>query len=90
MNYAGASGALVEALVAQGVRGLVVAATGNGTMHHALEAALLAAQATGVKVLRATRCANGRVLPKPGDKIPDSGGLSPVKARVALMLQLMD
>ena len=90
MNYAGASGALVEALVAQGVRGLVVAATGNGTTHHALEAALLAAQAAGVKVLRATRCANGRVLPKPGDKLPDSGGLSPVKARVALMLQLMD
>ena len=90
MNYAGASGALVQALAAQGVKGLVVAATGNGTMHRDLEAALLQAQAGGVRVLRATRCVNGRVLPKPGDLLPDSNGLSPVKARVALMLELLN
>ncbi|WP_309682721.1 asparaginase [Polaromonas sp.] len=89
MNYAGASGAMVEALQAQGVRGLVVATTGNGTLHHALEAALLKAQAAGVRVVRATRCLNGQVLAKPGDAIPDSQGLSPVKARVALMLDLL-
>ncbi len=89
MNYAGASGAVVEALLAQGVQGLVVAATGNGTLHHALEAALLKAQASGVEVVRASRCLNGRVLPKPGDAIPDSEGLSPVKARVELMLRLL-
>ncbi len=89
MNYAGASGAVVQALLAQGVQGLVVAGTGNGSLHHELEAALLKAQAAGVEVVRATRCLNGRVLPKPGDAIPDSKGLSPVKARVALMLQLM-
>jgi L-asparaginase len=89
MNYAGASGAIVEALLAQGVQGLVVAATGNGTLHHALEAALRKAQAAGIKVVRATRCLNGRVLPKPGDTFPDSNGLSPVKARVELMLRLM-
>ena len=89
MNYAGASAALVEALVAQGVQGLVVAATGNGTVHADLQAGLLKAQAAGVKVVRATRCAEGRVLPLPGDAIPDSQGLSPVKARVALMLDLL-
>lgn len=89
MNYAGASGAVVQALVAQGVQGLVVAATGNGTLHQDLEAALLVAQATGVSVVRATRCVNGRVLPKPDDRLPDSEGLSPVKARVALMLDLL-
>ena len=89
MNYAGASGVVVQALVAQGVKGLVVAATGNGTMHQDLEAALLQAQAGGVRVVRATRCVNGRVLPKPGDLLPDSDGLSPVKARVALMLELL-
>lgn len=89
MNYAGASGAVVEALLAQGVQGLVVAATGNGTLHHALEAALLKAQASGVEVVRASRCLNGRVLPRPGDAIPDSEGLSPVKARVELMLRLL-
>ena len=89
MNYAGASGSLVDALVAQGVQGLVVACTGNGTLHHDLEAALLQAQAGSVRVVRATRCVNGRVLPKPGDLLPDSQGLSPVKARVALMLELL-
>lgn len=90
MNYAGASGVVVEALLTQGVQGLVVAATGNGTLHHALEAALLKAQAAGIKVVRATRCLNGRVLPKPGDTLPDSNGLSPVKARVDLLLRLLD
>jgi L-asparaginase len=89
MNYAGASGAVVDALLAQRVQGLVVAGTGNGSLHHALEAALLKAQAAGVPVLRATRCLNGRVLPKPGDSIPDSQGLTPVKARVALILRLL-
>ena len=89
VNYAGASGLLVDALVAQGVHGLVVAGTGNGTLHHDLEAALLQAQAGGVRVVRATRCVNGRVLPKPGDLLPDSHGLSPVKARVALVLDLL-
>lgn len=89
MNYAGANGAVVHALVACGVQGLVVAATGNGTLHHALESALLDAQAAGVKVVRATRCLNGRVLPRPDERLPDSNGLSPVKARVELMLELM-
>lgn len=96
MSHAGASGAMVDALLAQAaagypdpVRGMVVAATGNGTVHHALEAALLRAQAAGVKVLRATRCTEGRVLPVPGSSLPDSQGLSPVKARIALMLSLL-
>jgi L-asparaginase len=89
MNHAGASGAIVQALQAQGVQGLVVAGTGNGSLHHELEAALLQAQAAGVKVIRASRCAGGRVLPTPADQIPDSEGLSPVKARVKLILQLL-
>ncbi len=89
-SYAGADGAVVNALcLAGGVQGLVIAATGNGTLHHDLESALLKAQSLGVSIVRATRCANGRVLLKPGDSFPDSEGLSPVKARVALMLRLM-
>jgi len=89
MNHAGAGGAIVQALQAQGVQGLVVAGTGNGSLHHELEAALLTAQAAGVKVIRASRCFSGRVLPTPADKIPDSEGLSPVKTRVKLILQLL-
>ena len=89
MSYAGASAAIVDALVSDGVRGLVVAATGNGTLHHELEAALLQAQACGIEVVRATRCVDGGVLPKAGDTIADSDGLSPVKARISMMLRLM-
>jgi L-asparaginase len=89
LNHVGASGAVVEALVRDGVAGLVVAATGNGTLHHALEAALLAARQGGVAVRRTSRCPQGRVLPHPGDRLPAADGLSPVKARIALMLELM-
>ncbi|RQO45969.1 asparaginase [Variovorax sp. KBW07] len=93
MSHAGASGALVDALLQAGsaepVRGLVLAATGNGTLHHALEAAALKAQDSGLAVLRATRCANGRILPRPDDRLRDAGTLTPVKARIALMLELL-
>jgi len=89
MSHAGADGAVVRALVADGVRGLVVAGTGNGSLHHALESALLQAQAAGVRVLRATRCMEGRVLSRPGEALADSQGLSPVKARISLLLALL-
>lgn len=93
MSHAGASGTVVDALVqAAGgapLRGLVLAATGNGTLHYALEAAALRAQAAGIAVVRATRCANGRILAKAGDALRDAGGLTPVKARIALMLELL-
>jgi L-asparaginase len=88
-SHAGASGALVDALVRDGVAGLVVAATGNGTVHHALEEALVRAQQQGVAVRRASRCADGRVPSQAGDRLPAADGLSPVKARVALILELM-
>jgi L-asparaginase len=89
LSHAGASGLLVDALVAQGVAGLVAAGTGNGTLHHALEEALLRAQAQGVRVWRSSRCARGHVLPHPGDRLPHAAGLSPVKARIALLLDLL-
>jgi L-asparaginase len=89
MSHAGADGAIVRALCASGVQGLVVAATGNGTLHHALEAALLEAQASGVRVLRSTRCRNGRVLSAADEALPSSDDLTPVKARVELLLQLL-
>jgi len=71
------------------LRGLVVAGTGNGTIHQDLEAALCRAQAAGVKVVRSTRCATGRVLATESSKFEHSKGLTPAKARIALMLELM-
>jgi L-asparaginase len=88
LNHAGAGGALVDALAAQGVAGIVAAGTGNGTLHADLEAALLRAQAQGIAVRRASRCAFGRVIGQPADAIP-AMALSPVKARIALLLELM-
>ena len=87
-----ADGAAVRALLAAGVRGLVVATTGNGSVHADLEAALHAAQQQGVAVLRATRCLDGTIieaaLAQP-DTLPSAGDLTPVKARVELMLRLL-
>lgn len=88
MNYVGASGWVVDALVERGVQGLVVAGTGNGTVHHELEAALQRAHDMGVAVLRASRCSNGRVIPTSADVFEDSDGLSPAKARIAMVLNL--
>lgn len=91
MNYVGASGSTVDALVRDGVRGLVVAATGNATLHHALQAALERAQQAGLAVRLTTRCPLGRVLALPGSgaALPLAPGLVPVKARVSLMLELL-
>ena len=88
-SHAGAGARLVQALVARGVQGIVVAGSGNGKVHHALEAALLQAQAAGVQVLRSTRCLDGCVLPRPDDVLLDAGALTPVQARIELMLRLM-
>lgn len=94
MNYAGCDGQVVLAMLqprdsVAPLRGLVVAGTGNGTLHHDLERALRQAVQSGVKVVRSTRCANGRVLPVADSEFAHSEDLSPVKARIALMLGLM-
>ena len=95
-SHAGATGAVVRALLAQGadeapLRGIVVAGTGNGTIHQSMEAALLEAQAQGIRVVRVSRCAYGQVVG--GSPTHRSGafaatGLSGVKARIALMLEI--
>jgi len=92
-SHAGATGLLVDTLLAAGPalrpHGLVVAGTGNGSVHQALEAALLRAQANGVAVWRASRCGTGHTVGELQTQLPDSAGLSPVKARIALMLHLL-
>jgi len=94
MSYAGCSGEVVDALLRPGAQatplhGIVVAATGNGTIHQELEVALRRAVQMGVKVVRATRCAYGHVLAVERAEFEHFNGLSPVKARIALMLALM-
>jgi len=88
MNHAGADGAVVRALWASGIDGLVAAGTGNGTLSRGLDAALRQAQAGGVRVVRSTRCDAGPVMELPG-LLPSAGALGPVKARIELILALL-
>lgn len=97
-SHGGADGWLVRALLAQEqalgpdrpdrLRGLVVAGTGNGTLHADLLAALREAQAAGIEVRRTTRCASGRVIGADGDEIRPTA-LPPAQARLALLLELL-
>lgn len=89
VSHAGADGRLVDLLMDAGVQGLVVAATGNGTVHHDLLAALLRAQAHGVAVVRALRGGEGCIVPGPHDLVPDAGALTPAQARVETLLRLL-
>jgi L-asparaginase len=94
-SHAGCDGAVVTALLHAAnqdapLRGLVVVATGNGTVHHALAGALRAAQRRGVVVVRSTRCVLGQLVPGALSDFEAMPGLSPGKARIALMLRLME
>ena len=88
-SHGGACAGIVQALVADGVHGIVVAGTGNGSIHHALEGALRSAQQQGVRVVRSTRCAEGVLVGGAANAFESAQGLSPVKARLALQLQLL-
>jgi L-asparaginase len=92
-SYAGASRIAVDALVASGVRGIIVAGTGNGSIHASIQQALTDAVAQGVAVVRSSRVGSGHVMRNgaaPDDALGfvTAGSLNPYKARVLLMLAL--
>lgn len=87
-SHAGSDGRVVDALLAQGdLRGLIVAATGNGTLHREIEAALERAVRAGAAVRRVTRCAEGTIDDRE-TRWRASAMPSAAKARVELMLDL--
>ncbi len=89
-SHAGADGGVVRDLLSLGEKapkGFVVAATGNGTVHHALEAELRVAKQLGVWVWRSTRCILGAVTPRDDDMLALTP-LTPAKARVAMQVSL--
>jgi L-asparaginase len=88
-SHAGADARQVTALVAAGVKGLVVAGTGNGTVHQSLLNALAQAQEQGVLVRLTTRCAEGQLVGQAAALPTAPLGLNVFKARVSLMLDLM-
>jgi L-asparaginase len=82
---------MFELAVQDGAQGIVIAATGNGSMPAAIKPALACARDAGIIVVRASRVGNGSVSAGPVDTeygtIP-AGWLSPQKARLLLMLAL--
>ncbi|MFC7208082.1 asparaginase [Comamonas endophytica] len=94
-SHAGCDGRAVDALLAQGVQGFVVAATGNGTLHRTLEPALQRALSAGVPVRVGTRCSEGQLVaaqdapPADVPMQPRPVDLPPLKARILLQLELL-
>lgn len=92
-SHAGAEARQIEALVDAGVRGLIVAGSGNGSVHEAWLAPLAAARRRGVRVWRGTRCRDGQVVvgadAAPSESWDLTTDLVPVKARVSLLLDLL-
>ena len=88
-SHAGADARQVQALVAAGVRGLVVAGTGNGTLQASWLAALAQAERQGVAVRLCSRCSQGQLVGTPEGLPLAPLGLNAYKARISLMLELM-
>jgi L-asparaginase len=96
-SHNGAGGNIVRDMIlclkssAKPVRGIVVAGTGNGSMHQDLEQSLLSAVEQGVLVWVTTRCAYGQVVAGPtGTTSPfPISARAPAKARIDMMLALM-
>jgi L-asparaginase len=93
MAYENMDGALIDAAVAAGAKGLVIAGVGNGNMTAAAVTALAAQAKKGIVCVRASRVTTGRVgrnVELEDDKLGlvASLALNPQKARVLLRLAL--
>jgi L-asparaginase len=94
MAYENMDGALIDAAVAAGARGVVIAGVGNGNMTAAAVNTLAKHAKNGIVCVRASRVATGRVgrnVEVDDDKLGlvASLDLSPQKARVLLRLALL-
>jgi L-asparaginase len=90
-SYAGADGALVDAAVASGARGIISAGFAPGSPTPQQRVAFERAAKSGVVIVQCSRAASGRVAPR--RRLRESGivageDLSPQKARILLMLAL--
>lgn len=87
-SHADADGVMVRALwaAAPDLKGVVVAATGHGTINEPLRQALQQLSLEGVTVWRSSRVARGGVQPRDGDEFTAVEGLTAAQARLALVL----
>ncbi len=84
--YADAGPELVEAAVAAGAKGIVVAGFATGSASPAMGIALSAAEEKGVAIIMSHRGGKGRV--QTGRGFTSADNLTPQKARILLMLAL--
>ena len=92
--YVDASAAAINAFINEGARGLVIAASGNGSFNKKMLQGVEAAVKKGIIVIRSSRVVSGRVTQfnqvfddkKLGTIAADN--LNPQKARILLMLAL--
>jgi len=90
-TYAGADGALIEAAVAHGAEGLVIAGFPTGSGTPAMDEAVKRVAAKGIPVVMTNRGGMGRVTDtraKESRPLIWGDNLTPVKARILLMLAL--
>ena len=87
-SYPGADSIAVDAVVAAGAKGIVVAGMGRGGMTSSQSSAVRRAVARGVVVVTSTRTGSGRVPVGERGTTIGSGDLNPQKARILLMLSL--
>jgi len=90
-TYAGADGALIEAAVAQGAKGVVIAGFPTGSATPVMDDTIRRAAMRGVAVVMTNRGGMGRVMDKKRNEARPliwGDNLTPVKARVLLMLAL--
>ncbi len=91
VSHAGADGAMIDACVAAGARGIVCAATGAGRPTPAQDEAFERARAKGVILCIGSRVGSGRVARSPTlaeHGVVTADNLQPWKARVLLALAL--
>lgn len=93
LSHAGATRTAIDAWIAAKVDGIVIAGSGNGSIHEEVQDALAQASRQGIAVVRASRTRFARV--EEDGAAPDralgfiaAGTLNPYKARVLLMLAL--
>jgi len=87
-SYAGADSVEIDAAVAAGAKGIVVAGVGRGNIAPGQGAALRRARTKGVVVVVTTRTGSGGVPVRRNDGTIGSGDLNAQKARVLLTLAL--
>ncbi|MER8956955.1 asparaginase [Mesorhizobium sp. M0833] len=92
-SYVGVKPNMIDAVIASGVKGIVWAGTGNGSVPKAIQPAAQEAVKKGIIFVRSSRV-NGGIVERNGEHNDDelgfvtSDSLNPQKARVLLMLAL--